>query len=91
MPLTAPDIATAAVLTFVAVYNEYFFSSIMPLQNQPQQWSPLVGGLGYQDQYTTDFNLMAAASIIGVIPVVITVIIAQERIVSGLTAGALKQ
>ncbi len=92
MPLSAPGIATAAVLTFIAVYNEYFFSSIMALQNQPQQWSPLVGGiLSYQDQYTTDFNLMAAASIIGVIPVVIIVIIAQERIVSGLTAGALKE
>jgi len=92
MPLSAPGIATAAVLTFIAVYNEYFFSSIMSLQNQPEQWSPLVGGiLSYQDQYTTDFNLMAAASIIGVIPVVIIVIIAQERIVSGLTAGALKE
>lgn len=92
MPLSAPGIATAAVLTFISVYNEYFFSSIMSLQNQPEQWSPLVGGiLSYQDQYTTDFNLMAAASIIGVIPVVIIVILAQERIVSGLTAGALKE
>lgn len=80
------------MLTFISVYNEYFFSSIMSLQNEPHQWSPLVGGiLSYQDQYTTDFNLMAAASIVGVIPVVILVVIAQERIVSGLTAGALKE
>ncbi|NGM69663.1 carbohydrate ABC transporter permease [Natronolimnobius sp. AArcel1] len=92
IPLSAPGVATAAVLTFISVYNEYFFSSIMSLQNEPHQWSPLVGGiLSYQDQYTTDFNLMAAASIVGVIPVVILVVIAQERIVSGLTAGALKE
>jgi len=92
IPLSAPGVATAAVLTFISVYNEYFFSSIMSLQNEPQEWSPLVGGiLSYQTQYTTEFNLMAAAAVIGVLPVVILVIIAQEKIVSGLTAGALKE
>ncbi|NHN48609.1 carbohydrate ABC transporter permease [Halostella sp. JP-L12] len=92
IPLSAPGVATAAVLTFISVYNEYFFSSIMALGNQPDQWSPLVGGiLSYQTQYTTSFNLMAAASIVGVLPVVILVVVAQERIVSGLTAGALKE
>jgi multiple sugar transport system permease protein len=34
---------------------------------------------------------MAAASIVGVLPVVILVVVAQERIVSGLTSGALKE
>ncbi len=92
MPLSAPGVATAAVLTFISVYNEYFFSSIMSLQNEPQQWSPLVGGiLSYQTQYTTDYNLMAAASIVGVLPMLILVVVAQEKIVSGLTAGALKE
>ncbi len=92
IPLSAPGVATAAVLTFISVYNEYFFSSIMSLQNEPQEWSPLVGGiLSYQTQYTTEFNLMAAAAVVGVLPVVILVIIAQEKIVSGLTAGALKE
>ncbi|WP_312909011.1 carbohydrate ABC transporter permease [Natronosalvus caseinilyticus] len=92
MPLSAPGVATAAVLTFIAVYNEYFFSSIMAIGNEPQNWSPLVGGiLSYQTQYSTEFNLMAAASIVGVLPVVILVVVAQERIVSGLTAGALKE
>lgn len=92
MPLSAPGLATAAVLTFISVYNEYFFSSIMALESTPDNWSPLVGGiLSYQTQYTTSFNLMAAAAIVGVLPVVILVIVAQERIVSGLTQGALKE
>ncbi|SEV83317.1 carbohydrate ABC transporter permease [Natrinema salifodinae] len=92
MPLSAPGVVTAAVLTFIAVYNEYFFSSIMSLQNEAHQWSPLVGGiLSYQTQYTTDYNLMAAASIVGVLPMLILVVVAQEKIVSGLTDGALKE
>lgn len=92
MPLSAPGVATAAVLTFIAVYNEYFFSSIMATSPSAANWSPIVGGiLSYQTQYTTQYNLMAAASIVGVLPVVILVVVAQERIVSGLTAGALKE
>jgi multiple sugar transport system permease protein len=92
MPLSAPGVATAAVLTFISVYNEYFFSSLMALSPSAENWSPLVGGiLSYQTQYTTQFNLMAAASIVGVLPVVILVVVAQERIVSGLTSGALKE
>jgi multiple sugar transport system permease protein len=92
MPLSAPGVATAAVLTFIAVYNEYFFSSIMATSPDAANWSPIVGGLlSYQTQYTTQFNLMAAASIVGVLPVVLLVVVAQERIVSGLTAGALKE
>ncbi|WP_276271815.1 carbohydrate ABC transporter permease [Haloarcula litorea] len=92
MPLSAPGVATAAVLTFIAVYNEYFFSSIMATSTEATRWSPIVGGiLSYQTQYTTQYNLMAAASVIGVLPVVVLVIVAQERIVSGLTSGALKE
>ncbi|ELZ61298.1 carbohydrate ABC transporter permease [Haloferax sp. ATCC BAA-646] len=92
VPLSAPGVATAGVLTFISVYNEFFFSSIMATSPEASKWSPIVGGiLSYQTQYTTQYNLMAAASVVGVIPVVILVIIAQERIVSGLTAGALKE
>ncbi|WP_434530027.1 carbohydrate ABC transporter permease (plasmid) [Haloarcula sp. NS06] len=92
MPLSAPGVATAAVLTFISVYNEYFFSSIMATSPDAANWSPIVGGiLSFQTQYTTQYNLMAAASIVAVLPVVILVLIAQERIVSGLTAGALKE
>ncbi len=91
VPLSAPGVATAGVLTFIAVYNEYFFSRLMT-DPGADNWAPIVRGiLGYQGQYETLFNLMAAASIVGVLPVAILVVVAQEKIVSGLTAGALKE
>ncbi|ELZ78515.1 carbohydrate ABC transporter permease [Haloferax larsenii] len=91
VPLSAPGVATAGVLTFIAVYNEFFFSFLMN-NGEASSWAPIVAGiLKYQGQFDTPFNLMAAASIVGVLPVAVLVIIAQERIVSGLTAGALKE
>jgi len=91
VPLSAPGVATAGVLTFIAVYNEYFFSSLMT-DGRPENWAPMLEGvLAFQGQFETDFHLMAAASIVAVLPVAILVIVAQEKIVSGLTAGAVKE
>jgi multiple sugar transport system permease protein len=91
VPLSAPGVATAGVLTFISVYNEFFFSFLMN-DGSPDNWAPLLKGiLAFQTQYGNLYNLMAAASLIGVLPVAILVVIAQERIVSGLTSGALKE
>ena len=91
VPLSAPGVATAGVLTFITVYNEYFFSSLMT-DGRPENWAPMLEGiLRFQGEFEVLFNLMAAASIVAVLPVAILVIVAQEKIVSGLTAGAVKE
>jgi multiple sugar transport system permease protein len=91
MPLSAPGVATAGVLTFISVYNEYFFAFLMT-DGRVQNWATIVWGLlSYQGRYQTSYNLMAAASLLGVIPIAILVVVAQEKIVSGLTAGGLKE
>lgn len=91
VPLSAPGVATAGVLTFIYSYNEFFFSFLMN-NGQPENWAPLVHGiLSYQTQYEQLYNYMAAASLVGVIPVAILVVMAQEHIISGLTQGALKE
>ena len=91
VPLSAPGVATAGVLTFITVYNEYFFSSLMT-DGRFQNWAPMLAGiLKFQGQYQVLYDLMAAASIVAVLPVTILVVVAQEKIVSGLTAGAVKE
>ena len=91
VPLSAPGVATAGVLTFITVYNEYFFSSLTT-DGRPQNWAPMLEGiLRFQGEFEVLFNLMAAASIVAVLPVAILVVVAQEKIVSGLTAGAVKE
>jgi multiple sugar transport system permease protein len=91
MPLSAPGVATAGVLTFITVYNEYFFSSLMT-SGAADDWGPMLEGvLAFRGQYEVLFNLMAAASIIAVLPVAVLVVIAQDKIVSGLTQGGLKE
>jgi multiple sugar transport system permease protein len=86
MPLSAPGVATAGVLTFIIVYNEFFFSFLM-LEGNPEEWAVLLHGVFRAG----GFSGMAAASIVGVVPMAVIVALAQDRIVSGLTRGALKK
>ncbi|PSQ12352.1 carbohydrate ABC transporter permease [Halobacteriales archaeon QS_5_70_15] len=91
MPLSAPGIATAGILTFITVYTEFFFSFLMT-GDSAAEWAPVVNGvLAFQTQYTTRYDLQAAASLIAIVPVAILVVFAQEKIISGLTQGALKE
>ena len=91
VPLSAPGVATAGVLTFIIVYNEFFFSFLM-LEGNAEEWGVLLHGiLRYQGTRSQAHNLMAAASLVGVIPMAALVALAQDKIVSGLTQGALKE
>jgi len=89
-PLSAPGLVTAGVLTFITAYNEFFFSQLMT-NGAAADWSPIVWGLtNYQTQVSVRYDLMAAASLVGVLPVAVLVLLAQKRIVSGLSSGSLK-
>jgi multiple sugar transport system permease protein len=91
VPLSAPGVATAGILTFIIVYNEFFFSFLM-LEGSAQEWAVILHGIfRYQGARSQAFNLMAAASLIGVLPMATIVALAQDKIVSGLTQGALKE
>ncbi|ELZ06163.1 carbohydrate ABC transporter permease [Natrialba asiatica] len=91
IPLSAPGVATAAIIVFIGVYREFFFSFMMT-DGQPDNWAVLVYGiLNFQQQHTELWNLMAAASLIGILPVALLVILAQKHIVRGLTSGGLKE
>lgn len=91
VPLSAPGVVTAAMLTFIIAYNDFFFSFLLTT-GSPGDWSPLVHGImQFVDLGVRPYNLMAAASLWGLIPVTILVLIGQQKIVSGLTSGGLKE
>ncbi|WP_368411421.1 carbohydrate ABC transporter permease [Halocatena salina] len=91
IPLSAPGFATAGILSFIIVYNEFFFSYLM-VSGTATGGAPILHGIfQFQGSQQVAYDLMAAASIIGVIPMAVLVMFAQDHIVSGLTQGALKE
>jgi len=88
LPLASPGIFTAAILIFIYAWNEFFFALLVMTQ-QDYQTLP-VGIALFQGQYTLPWGEIAAASTIATVPLVLLVFIFQKRIMSGLSAGAVK-
>lgn len=91
LPLAAPGLFTTAILVFISAWNEYLLAGLM--SNGKASVSPVTvaianftGSQPHQEPYTA---IMAAGTVVTV-PLVILVLLFQRRIVSGLTAGAVK-
>ena len=89
MPLAAPGVFTTAILAFIHAWNEYLIASQLTNDNTQTVTVAIAmfaGSQPHQEPYTA---VMAAGTVVTV-PLVIMVLIFQRRIVSGLTAGAVK-
>lgn len=88
VPLAAPGVFTAAILVFIYAWNEFFFALLIMTQQKVQTLP--VGIALFQGQYTLPWGEIAAASTVATVPLVLIVFLFQKRIVSGLSAGAIK-
>jgi multiple sugar transport system permease protein len=88
VPLAAPGVFTTAILTFIFAWNEYLFANTFLFDAGTQPVTVVIPN--FATLYTVDYGAQAAASVIVTVPLVIMVLIFQRRIVSGLTAGAVK-
>lgn len=90
VPLAAPGVFTAAILTFFFAWNEFVLAisltSTTASRTVPAQMAYFVG----PDPFNPPFGQLATASVIVTIPVVVLVLLFQRRIVAGLTSGAVK-
>jgi multiple sugar transport system permease protein len=88
-PLCSPGILTVLVLNFIGIWNEYLFALI--LMDSDNRTIQLALALLRANQRTVDFGLIAAGVVISMIPVYIVFIFFQDKIMSGMLAGAVKE
>src|SRR5215211_1217237 len=90
LPLAAPGLVTAGLLTAFFVWNEFLLA--VTLTSSPNAFTVPVAVVNFQCSQLFEIPLgtISAASVVITIPLVILVIIFQKRIVAGMTAGAVK-
>ncbi len=89
LPLAAPGVAACAILTFLYSWREFLFSLIVTTDLQSMPISVAV--FKFVGDVSVQWAGLAAASIVAVLPTILIVLFFQRYIVSGLTAGALKE
>jgi multiple sugar transport system permease protein len=88
LPIVAPGLGAAAIFNLAAYWSEFSLALVL-LDSQARYTMPL-GLFSFQSAYETDWQLLAAAAFIGLLPVIAAFVFLQRFFVAGLTAGAVK-
>ena len=85
LPISAPAMATAAIIVFIYAWNEFLFA--LTFMTEEQMKTITVGIALYGGQYSFPWGTISAAVVMSVIPLLLFMLIFQRKVVEGLTAG----
>ena len=89
LPLIKPGLFSVGMLVFINSWNEYLYA--LTFMTRENMRTVPVGISLFPSKYELPWGDMAAASIIVTVPLIILVLIFQKRIISGMTAGGIKE
>ncbi|WP_110182032.1 carbohydrate ABC transporter permease [Nocardioides solisilvae] len=90
VPLAAPGVFTAAILTFFFAWNDFVFGISL---TSTEAARPIPAALSFfvgNDPFNRPASLLAAGAVVSTIPIIVIVLLFQRKIVAGLTSGAVK-
>jgi multiple sugar transport system permease protein len=90
VPLAAPGVFTAAILTFFAIWNDFIFGITLTSSEAARPVPAALAFFSGASTFSQPTAPIAAASVVVTIPVIILVLAFQQKIVAGLTNGAVK-
>ena len=88
VPLVMPGVFTVSIMTFLAVWNNFIFPSVL---NQSKSARTVTIALTmFETETYTPWHIISAAAIIASVPLIIVVLLLQKRIVSGMIDGGVR-
>lgn len=90
LPLSAPALASTAILVFIFSWNEYVFGLALMTRDQMRTVPVGISMISGASSYDIPWGQISAAVVVTTLPVVLAVLALQRWIISGLTAGAVK-
>ena len=90
MPLLWPAMASTGLLAFIGAWNEFLFALSFMIGDDQRTVPVGISMITGNSSFEIPWGTIMAASIIVTLPLLALVLVFQQRIVSGLTAGAIK-
>jgi len=90
LPMTFPALVTTGILTFISAWNEFIFALTFMTRESLKTIPVATAQLSGASVFEIPYGPIAAATVLGTLPLVLLVLVFQRRIVQGLTAGAVK-
>jgi multiple sugar transport system permease protein len=90
MPLAAPGLVTAGLLSFIWAWNEFLLAITLTSSPSARPVPPALAFFTGSQKFEVPLGTITAATVVVTVPLVMLVLLFQKRIVAGLTAGAVK-
>ncbi len=90
LPLLEPALVSTALLAFIGAWNEFLFALTFVADDLERTVPVSISLITGASAYEVPWGSIMAASVIVTVPLLLLVLLFQRRIVSGLTAGAVK-
>ncbi|MBI1774649.1 MAG: carbohydrate ABC transporter permease [Proteobacteria bacterium] len=88
VPIGAPAIVTTVILNFILLWNEFLYAVVL-ITDDGNRTLPLGIQKFIGDQFS-DIGMVATGAMISIVPVILLYFVFSERIIQGMTAGAIK-
>jgi multiple sugar transport system permease protein len=88
LPLSRPGMVTLTILTFMGNYQSFFWPLVM-VKDDYLRTIP-VGLLSFSTQYGQQTELLMAATLMSIVPLIVVFVVMQKQLVAGLQLGGVK-
>jgi ABC-type glycerol-3-phosphate transport system permease component len=88
MPLALPVVATASIITFLLNWAQWL--PVLVVSKSPDTYTLPVALMSLNGELGVNFQGIMALAVLTTIPVTLFFLLAQRRVISGMTAGAVK-
>ena len=89
LPVAAPGLAATCLYSFVISWSDFLYARTF-LTTSQSQWTLNMGIATLKGEFTTDWNVIMAASLMAAAPIVVVYLFLERFLVGGLAAGAEK-
>jgi multiple sugar transport system permease protein len=88
LPIATPGLVSVGIVTFLLSWGEFLYALLFTNSNAARTM-PIVVTM-FVGEFGVEYNMIAAALVLGIIPPVVVALLFQRYIVAGLTAGSVK-
>ena len=89
IPMARPGIAAAAMFQFFFAWNDYYGPLLYTSENE-SSWTLSLGLASFRSMHHVDWNLVYAATMLSLVPIVVVFFFAQKAFVQGVTLTGVK-
>jgi ABC-type glycerol-3-phosphate transport system permease component len=88
LPVGLPAISTTIILNFITLWNEFLYAVVL-ITDEEKRTLPL-GIQKFMGDQMQDIGMIATGLMIAIIPVIVVYVLFSEKLIRGMTAGAVK-